>query len=181
MGQSPPSSTYNENGDGLPFHQGVSDFGLHFPVDRVFTTAIDTDRIAEPGDALFSVRAPVGRINVSLSRVVLGRGVAAIRGKETPFFVLESLRRQFVETDQIGNGTIFKSVTKRDMAIIAVLWPPVGVRKRFDGLCADVWGQIRTLTIGNRRLAASRDLLLPRLISGELSLATAERELETAP
>ena len=61
MGQSPKSEFYNETGEGLPFHQGVRDFGKRFPTDRVYCTV--QNRIAEAGDILFSVRAPVGRIN----------------------------------------------------------------------------------------------------------------------
>ena len=62
MGQSPPSEFYNERGEGLPFHQGVTDYGFRFPTHRVYCTT--EGRIAEPLDVLLSVRAPVGRINV---------------------------------------------------------------------------------------------------------------------
>lgn len=55
MGQSPPGSTYNESGDGLPFFQGRTDFGFRFPSRRVFCTA--PTRLAEVGDTLVSVRA----------------------------------------------------------------------------------------------------------------------------
>ena len=72
MGQSPKSEFYNENGEGLPFHEGVTNFGDHFPIDKVYLTI--TERIAEAGDILFSVRAPVGRINRALHRLVIGRG-----------------------------------------------------------------------------------------------------------
>ena len=63
MGLSPKSEFYNETGDGLPFHQGVTDFGERFPTDRVYCTI--QKRIAEIDDILFSVRAPVGRINIA--------------------------------------------------------------------------------------------------------------------
>ena len=72
MGQSPKSEFYNETGEGLPFHQGVTDFGERFPTDRVYCTI--QKRIAEVGDILFSVRAPVGRINVANKKIVIGRG-----------------------------------------------------------------------------------------------------------
>jgi len=64
MGQSPKSDFYNENKEGLPFHQGVTNFTDRFPIDKIYTTALN--RIAEAGDILFSVRAPVGRINISV-------------------------------------------------------------------------------------------------------------------
>jgi type I restriction enzyme S subunit len=66
------------------------------------------------------------------------------------------------------------------MSNIALIWPPFEFRQRFDGFCAPFWAQLRTLTIASRNLTASRDLILPRLISGELSVATAEQELEAA-
>jgi len=61
MGQSPPSKTYNENGDGLPFFQGSTDFGFRYPKNRKYCT--DPSRIAEKNYTLVSVRAPVGEIN----------------------------------------------------------------------------------------------------------------------
>ena len=68
MGQSPKSDFYNENKEGLPFHQGVTNFTDRFPIDKIYTTALN--RIAEAGDILFSVRAPVGRINISNKKIV---------------------------------------------------------------------------------------------------------------
>jgi len=73
MGQSPKSEFYNDIGEGLPFHQGVTDFGDRFPTDRKYCTVMN--RIAEAGDILFSVRAPVGRINISDKKIVIGRGL----------------------------------------------------------------------------------------------------------
>src|SRR5262249_54157861 len=62
MGQSPPGSTYNERGEGLPFFQGRADFQFRFPKRRVFCSA--PTRVANAGDTLVSVRAPVGDINM---------------------------------------------------------------------------------------------------------------------
>ena len=62
MGQSPPGSTYNEEGDGSPFYQGRKDFGFRYPTRRVYCNA--PTRFAKKGDTLVSVRAPVGDINM---------------------------------------------------------------------------------------------------------------------
>ncbi len=70
MGQSPKSEFYNEIGEGQPFHQGVTDFGDRFPSDRLFCTT--EGRIAEAGDILFSVRAPVGRMNIADKKIISG-------------------------------------------------------------------------------------------------------------
>jgi type I restriction enzyme S subunit len=79
MGQSPESQHYNETGEGLPFHQGVTHFGERFVTHRIYSTALN--RIAEAGDILCSVRAPVGRLNVTVDKIVIGRGLAALRSR----------------------------------------------------------------------------------------------------
>jgi type I restriction enzyme S subunit len=79
MGQSPPSESYNTVGTGLPFHQGVTDFGLRFPADRTYCTI--ENRLGKPQDILMSVRAPVGRRNISTKKIVIGRGLCAIRSQ----------------------------------------------------------------------------------------------------
>lgn len=113
MGQSPVSKFYNEVGEGLPFHQGVSDFGDRFVSHRIYSTAYN--RIAEPGDILCSVRAPVGRLNISIDKIVIGRGLAAVRSQtDNQSFLFYQLRTHFFKEDLIGAGAIFASVTKKD-------------------------------------------------------------------
>lgn len=63
MGQSPKSEYYNQVGEGLPFHQGVGSYGNRFVSDETYSTSFT--RIAEAGSILFSVRAPVGRLNLT--------------------------------------------------------------------------------------------------------------------
>ena len=62
MGQSPDGDSYNEEGEGMVFFQGSTDFNFRFPLVRMFTTA--PSRIAQEEDVLLSVRAPVGTLNV---------------------------------------------------------------------------------------------------------------------
>src|SRR5438874_1850685 len=76
MGQSPPGSTYNKQGDGLPFFQGKADFGDRSPTVRVWCAS--PKKIAQPGDVLISVRAPVGPTNVADHTCGIGRGLAAV-------------------------------------------------------------------------------------------------------
>lgn len=66
MGQSPDSSSYNEDGDGIPFFQGNADFGEVYPSERIWCN--DPKKIAEPGDILISVRAPIGALNYAKDR-----------------------------------------------------------------------------------------------------------------
>ena len=80
MGQSPPSSFYNNDGDGMPFLQGNADFGDIYPNPNTYCTK--PLKIAESGDILMSVRAPVGELNMSAFKSIIGRGLAAIRCKD---------------------------------------------------------------------------------------------------
>ena len=64
---------------GYLFIRELQTLGSVFPTDRVYCTV--QKRIAEIGDILFSVRAPVGRINVANKKIVIGRGLSAIRSK----------------------------------------------------------------------------------------------------
>lgn len=169
MGQSPKSEYYNEVGSGLPFHQGVTNFGALFPVHQVYCT--EENRIAETGDILISVRAPVGRINVADTKMVIGRGLAAIRNRQgEQAFTLYQLKHVFQEEDIIGGGTIFKSATKSDMHSLGFVQPSDRLAREFDENARSMLDLMANLLRRNTALREARDLLLPRLISGELSV-----------
>ncbi|MCY4069443.1 MAG: hypothetical protein OXE79_10135 [Acidimicrobiaceae bacterium] len=179
MGQSPKSEYYNDVGMGLPFHQGVSDFGNWFPTHTKWTTV--DKRVAEPGDLLFSVRAPVGRINVAPDRLVVGRGLSAIRALDNhQCFLLMQIKNKFVVEDSIGGGTIFNAVTKKDMESILLLKPASSVVRQFEALVGPMVDLLSRLIQQNEVLREGRDLLLPRLVSGELDLSELDLDLELA-
>jgi len=181
MGQSPSSDELNKDGVGIPFHQGVSDFGDLFPKRRVFCARPNMNKVAKAGDILFSVRAPVGRINLAAEDILLGRGVSSITSSlgNQPFLV-QYLRAVFHEPDLIGNGAIYKAVGRKDIERIPVALPPSDERDRLSRTFEPLHHILWVLERSNANLAASRDLLLPRLISGQLSVEAAERELEDA-
>ncbi len=170
MGLSPKSEFYNETGEGLPFHQGVTDFGSRFPTDRVYCTV--QKRIAEIDDILFSVRAPVGRINIANKRIVIGRGLSAIRSKNgNQGFILHQLKNRFQEEDTMGSGTIFNAITKADLLGIQLLKPTSAIAAKFEKTVEPISSELATLTIKNANLRQTRDLLLPKLISGEIDVS----------
>lgn len=172
MGQSPSSKYYNKEGIGRPFHQGVSDYGSRFPNHRVFCTA--DGRLAEPGDVLVSVRAPVGRINVADSQLVLGRGLAGLRHRrERQSFLLYQLYHIFAVEDAIGDGTIYKAVTKRFLSQMPMLSPPEVIVEAFDEIACQFDDMIASLTRESRTLESIRETLLPKLISGEIQVPEA--------
>jgi type I restriction enzyme, S subunit len=175
MGQSPKSSYYNHVGVGLPFHQGVTNFGVHFPTHRTWCTELK--RIAEPGDVLVSVRAPVGRINIANERVVIGRGLAAVRsahGHQT--FLWAALKEAFGDEDSLGHGTIYNAITRRDLHNLPVVRPPRALLDAYENHIAPAWDRINVLDAQARTLTEMRDALLPRLLSGEVRVPLDEPE-----
>lgn len=167
MGQSPPSEFYNERREGLPFHQGVKDYGFRFPSHRVYCTI--EGRIALPDDILLSVRAPVGRINVADRRLVLGRGIAGLRHRSSrQSFLLQQLYNVFSEEDAVGDGTVYKAVTKRFLEQVPLLHPPAQLQYEFDSLVRPLDQLISACEAESGKLAETRDLLLPKLLFGEV-------------
>ncbi|CAN5380238.1 restriction endonuclease subunit S [soil metagenome] len=170
MGQSPRSEFYNEDGAGLPFHQGVSYFGKHFPTHIKYCTV--KKRIARAGDTLVSVRAPVGRINVADTDLIVGRGLAAVASSSGhQGFLYRQLREHFREEDSMGGGTIFKAITKGDLGGVPIVVPPADLVGAFERNERPMFELVTNLSRQNTNLRTTRDLLLPKLISGEIDVS----------
>ena len=125
MGQSPPGHTYNENGLGLPFFQGTKDFGERFPAPRVYCTA-KAGRVADAGDVLLSVRAPIGRTNVARRRSMFGRGIASIRCRDPQdqrFIELVLRNRSEAWRALEASGSVFGNAKRSDLEGLLVYWP----------------------------------------------------------
>ena len=170
MGQSPAGNSLNENREGMMFYQGSSDFGFRFPSIRVFTT--EPKRLAVANSVLFSVRAPVGDINVAKEECCIGRGVASLKSKyghdSYLFYTMKSLHKLFDSFD--GEGTVFGSINKKTLSAIQILLPSDGIVEQFNSIASSFDNRIRSLSEENSRLSLLRDTLLPRLMSGELEI-----------
>lgn len=170
MGQSPPGDTYNVNGEGMPFYQGRTDFGFRFPTQRVFCT--EPTRLAQAGDILVSVRAPVGDVNMALEQCCLGRGVAGLRHPQGfnsfVFYSTRLLRQRFDVFDT--EGTVFGSINKKDFQCLPIIEPNQAVLRAFDDIASPMDKRVIENEQQIRTLATLRDTLLPRLISGQLRL-----------
>ncbi len=170
MGQAPKSEFYNDTGFGLPFHQGVADFGNLLPLHAKFCTA--AIRTAEPLDVLCSVRAPVGRLNIADQLLGIGRGLSAIRRTDrAQAFLLLQLRQALGKVDSIGGGTIYKAVGKAELADLPILEPEPELVTAFEQIARPMLDFRIELTRQIRQLEAARGLLLPRLVTGQLDIS----------
>lgn len=180
MGQSPPGSSYNEKGEGTLFFQGRRDFGFRYPVERVFTNA--PKRLAKAGDTLLSVRAPVGDVNKALRDCCVGRGVGALRHKSGcesfTYYASKRLRNIFDNFD--GEGTVFGSINQTELKALKIIAPSNEVMKKFNEIATPLDERIKVNTEQINSLTKIRDKLLPRLISGKITIQKAEELLEEA-
>ena len=119
MGQSPSSETYNSEKNGLPFYQGNVDFGEKYPTVRIWCDK--PTKIAEPGDILMSVRAPIGALNYANEKCCIGRGLAAITpdpDMTSSEFIYWFLRARHSELNRIGTGSTFKAINRKTLESI---------------------------------------------------------------
>lgn len=111
MGQSPLSGCYNSDGIGTPFLQGCTTFGRIHPSYDTWTTQFS--KSANKDDVLFTVRAPVGDVNLCQRFTAIGRGLASIHAtKVNPkylFYLLEGNKSAFTSA---SSGTIYQSINK---------------------------------------------------------------------
>lgn len=155
MGQSPDSATYNVNGEGLPFFQGKADFGRRHPTPRVWCTS--PTRVAEHGDILLSVRAPVGDANLASHRCCIGRGLAALRplsDVDGEFLFYQLLHRR-PDLDALGFGATFKAVNRNVLETFELDVPPLTEQRRISTVLASLHAAI---DLSARRAAALRQL-----------------------
>lgn len=168
MGQSPNGKSYNEAGNGMVFFQGRTDFAFRFPEVRMFTT--EPKRIANPGDTLISVRAPVGDVNISEVECCIGRGLAAVNHKQGAqsftYYTLKNMKSEFDKYN--GEGTVFGSINKDSFLNITLPIPPEEIIRNFEIKSNDLDSLVLSLSLEIRNLIDIRNYLLPKLISGEI-------------
>ena len=169
MGQSPTSDTYTDESDNLPFHQGVTNFSNYFVTHKIYCRA--PIKIAELGDILFSVRAPVGRINFTTDRICIGRGLCAFRSKKGfQNYLYHQLKEFFFAEDVIGNGAIFNAVTKVELMKVKLKTPSDKIQKEFEIEAQQTYNLILNLSKQNTKLREARDILLPKLMKGQIEV-----------
>lgn len=124
-GQSPEGKFYNSVKNGMPFYQGKKEFTFkNIGEPLVWTTKVT--KVAEEGDVLMSVRAPVGPVNFATQQCCIGRGLAAIRIKKN--FDKDFLFHYFknIENKLTGNaGAVFSSINKTQIENLEIPIPPL--------------------------------------------------------
>ncbi len=176
MGQSPSGESYNENGAGMIFYQGCTDFGRTFPTVRQYTTS--PSRIAKEGDILVSVRAPVGKINFANTDCCIGRGLCAMNSKNNSIAYLYQVvcKLESVFNQRNTDGTTFGSITKDDLFSLSVIATNNDLESKYDKIAENNLSKIFTIANENQELTTLRDWLLPMLMNGQVTIQSEQSQ-----
>ena len=170
MGQSPPGDTVSEwDGElncygGLPFIQGNAEFGARTP--RPLKWCVRPLKVAELGDMLISVRAPVGETNRTDRSICIGRGLAAIRFFEAcRAFGWHIANHRKRALERLTQGSIFPAIGGETLRSLPILLPPLPEQRAI----ADVLDSIDEAIEKTQAVVAAteqlRDALLHRLLT----------------
>lgn len=137
MGQSPRSEDTNQDQRGIPFFQGNGEFGTKHPqANRWIEAPLKT---ARRGDILFSVRAPVGEMNIADVDCCIGRGLCAIRARHCdPSFLFQALSFSRGALAAVSQGSTFAAVNKGDLGEREMLFPPLPEQHRIAEILSSV-------------------------------------------
>lgn len=120
MGQSPNSVNYTDNPSDHVLVQGNADMNNNRVVPRVWTTQVTKQ--ADKGDLILSVRAPVGDVGKTDYDVVIGRGVAALKGNEFIYQYLVRMKEYGYWT-RLSTGSTFESINSNDIKEAIIMLP----------------------------------------------------------
>ncbi|MDK9863563.1 restriction endonuclease subunit S [Staphylococcus equorum] len=136
MGQSPRSEFYSEF-EGTPFLQGNRTFQHIYPLIDTYTNKIT--KLANKNDILFSVRAPVGDMNIAPVDLCIGRGLCAINSTNSnQEFLFYLLKSKLNELESHSTGTIFSSVNKKTLENFIVKVPSDSHQKNIGRLLSNL-------------------------------------------
>jgi type I restriction enzyme S subunit len=155
MGQSPPGSSYNKIREGCAFLQGNADFGHELPNPSCWTT--EPRKRAKSGSVLFSVRAPIGAVNIANKDYCIGRGLSSIsfhQGDNKYLYYL--LRRLKPRIEQKGTGSTFKAISKSTLEELVLPLPPLETQRKIVAILEKAEA--------TQRLRAEADELMQQLV-----------------
>ena len=132
------------------------------------------------GTLLLSSRAPVGYLAIAAMPVAINQGFIAMKcnDRASNFFMLNWCQTNMAEIESRATGTTFAEISKQNFRPIRVVLPRKELMSAFTAKVTPLYAQIHANLHQSRTLATLRDTLLPKLLSGELSVAGIESKRE---
>jgi len=147
MGQSPKSKYYNVDKIGLPFFQGCTEFSEFYPIVKKYCSK--PTRIANKGDILMSVRAPVGKLNIAKDECCIGRGLCAISPKNKGRFIYYLLKSNLLKIQSFSTGSTYQSINRKEVNSLTFHVPSLDNQKKITSVLTNYDNLIEN---NNRRI-----------------------------
>lgn len=181
MGTSPPGDSYNNDGLGEPLLNGPAEFRSIYPITIQWTTK--PLKKTNLGDILFCVRgSTTGRMNLADKEYCIGRGIAAIRGKQqlgdTTFirYYLE-LIREYLFTLAIGSGSTFPNLSSDLISKIYIKCPPLPEQQKIAAILSSVDDRLTVEREYRSKLVELKKGLMQVLLTGLVRVKTDTAEV----
>jgi type I restriction enzyme S subunit len=124
------------------------------------------------GTVLLSSRAPIGYLAITEIPISINQGIIAMicHSQLSNLYVLHWTKHNMERIISKANGSTFLEINKQNFRPITVIVPPAKILNRFTEIIDPIYRQIVSFSFESRTLAALRDSLLPKLMSGEVEI-----------
>ncbi len=128
------------------------------------------------GTILFSSRAPIGYIAIADGQVSTNQGFKSIVPFESigTAYIYYFLKKNLSAIENIASGSTFKEISGSTMKKFPAIIPDTDSLSKFQQFCNPLFEQQKALEHENQRLSAIRDILLPKLMNGEIDVSRVE-------
>lgn len=134
-----------------------------------------------PKDTVFiTARGTVGKVVLPSKPMAMSQTSYALRGRQEigQHFVFLAISNAVAELKQRSHGAVFATIIVDTFRRLESVRPPKGTIESFSELISPLFGQILNLQQKNATLRCTRDLLLPKLISGEIDIENLTRKVD---
>lgn len=176
-GKTPSTTVENNYGDDFPF---VKTPDMHGNIFVVKTESSLTEQGANTqrnkylpkGTIMVSCIGTVGVVSLASTVCQTNQQINSVipKSKEYQFYSFFALQDLKPIMEAIGGGATMNNVNKSKFESLDVLLPSESLLKNFDEIVSPIFEQILNLLNQNQKLKQARDLLLPRLMSGEIAV-----------
>lgn len=142
--------------------------------------ANSSTKVLPVGTTIISARGTVGRCALVSQPMTMNQSCYGINGRDGrgDYFTYFATRRMVAELQQHAHGSVFSTITRNTFRGVKVAIPSSELTTKYDEAVSSYMQFILTNLYQSRTLAAIRDALLPKLLSGEVRVGEAEEIVE---
>lgn len=173
MGQSPKSEEYSLEETELPFLQGNAEFTDLYPQPKIFCDT--ANKRSKVNDILLSVRAPVGKFNISDRVYGIGRGLCAITAQKVYLkYLWYSMNVSLEELSINSKGSTFEAVTVADVSNLSAIVPPmneqISIANFLEQKTAEIDSLVSEIQAQIQKLKEYRQSLIFEVVTGKIDV-----------